>query len=136
MQDDKRKFRRLQVNLSAVLEVVESPTGPIPVKVADVSFGGLGLWAAIAIPSGTQVSLIWEHPPFEPSGSVVYEGRIKNMRQKGSLSGQFFLNMAFENIDSRLVQKMLDWAQMQSFMQARSRARATSNTHSKPRLAY
>lgn len=136
MQDDRRKFRRFQVNLDALLEEADSPAVPIPVKVADVSFGGLGLWAAVAIPSGTLVKVLWENPPFEPNGTVKYEGRVKHTRQKGSISGQHFSNMAFENMDSRLVQKILDWAQMQSHMQAKARARATTNSHSKRLLSF
>lgn len=133
--DDRRKFRRIQVNLPASLEGVEPPSNPVQIAITDVSFGGMGLLSPSAIPPDTLVKLTWHRPPFEPTGTVVCQGRIRNSRQKSAPPpGLFFLNLAFEDMDSRLVQKILGWAQMQSFALARARAR-TPGGHMKSRTS-
>ena len=135
MTDDRRKFRRIPMNLPASLEGVEQPGKPVQIDVVDISFGGLRLLAPSAIPPDTLVKLTLHRPPFEPTGTVVCLGRIRNSRQKSiPPSGQFYLNLAFEEMDSRLVQKILGWAQMQSFAQARARSRAPGG-HMKARTS-
>lgn len=127
---DKRKFRRVQVNVPALLLTEEPTPRALPVIVSDVSYGGVGLVAAESLPGDSLVTLQWAHPPFLPGTTVIYRGRIKNARQKKSLFGQFVLNMAFEASDPQSIQKVLDWAQMQVFLQAKARLRG------KPSMSY
>ncbi|MEI6168409.1 MAG: PilZ domain-containing protein [bacterium] len=128
--DDKRKFRRFQLNLpsSLLLENAEAP--PVPVTLIDASFGGLGLISGEDFPVGTLISLNWDRPPFAENVGVSLKSRIVSSRRKPSQPGKFSVNTTFLDPDPVLIQKLLHWAQMQSLIQAKARTRA--NTSARP----
>ena len=112
----------------AALLLLEPPTTPaVKITILDVSFGGLGFSSPESHPVDSLVTLQWEAPPFRPGIKVLYRGRIKNVREKKSLTGQFVLNMEFDGSDPESVQKVLDWAQMQVFLQSKARTRGKSS---------
>ncbi len=128
--DDKRKYRRFQLNLPASLLLENTEAPPVPVTLIDVSFGGMGLISAEDFPVGTLISLNWDRPPFADNGAVSFKSRIVSSRRKPSQPGKFSVNITFLDPDPVLIQKLLHWAQMQSLIQAKARTRANTSARS------
>jgi hypothetical protein len=124
--DDKRKFRRFQLNINSSLIKDNTEASPIPVIVADASFGGMGLIAPEDFSVGTLVTLTWERPPFASNRTVCLKSRIVSSRRKPAQPGKFAVNTAFLNPDRDLVQQILHWAQMQALIQAKARVRTSA----------
>jgi hypothetical protein len=126
--DDKRKFRRFQINLPGSLVLESDLTRSVPVTVVDTSFGGLGLVADESLAQGESIRMIWERPPFAPGDKIEVKCRIVSSRRKPSQPGKFAVSAAYLENDPALIEKILRWAQLQSHVQAKANLRAASNS--------
>lgn len=121
--DDKRKFRRFQINMPSELTREDSTLAHVPVIVINVSFGGLGLISPEDLPVGTLITLRWDRPPFTSAPNPTIKGRIAGSRRKPTQPGKYEVNVAYLDHDPALAQQLLRWAQMQSLLEAKARTR-------------
>lgn len=126
--NDKRKFRRFQLDIPSSLIKDDLASPPIPVTVIDASFGGIGFVSAENFPAGTLITLSWDRPPFASDLKVNFKCRILNSRRNPSYPNKIAFNTAYQDPDPDLVQKLLHWAQMQSLIQAKASSRTSASS--------
>ena len=130
--DDRRKHRRYAVTLAARLTRSDLTAGPIPVNVADVSSNGVKIAMKEEIQVGTPVALSWSKPPFAAGGEVVCNGTVVSARRNPLSPGGGFIGVAFSDVEPALIQKLVQWAQMQRMIGAKVRARPDSRFRTDP----
>ncbi len=126
--DDKRKFRRYQVNLPSSLVQESTLDRTLPVTIVDASFGGLGLVTGETLPTGELITLNCDRPPFAPGVKVALKCRVVSSRRKPSQPGKFAISAAYLENDPTLVEQILRWAQMQSHIQAKANLRTAGHS--------
>jgi len=117
--DDQRKHKRLPVNLTCRL-LCGNSTVLVQATVTDVSFGGMGTIVPVELPVGSIIEFQHSDFPFTHASSAVSRCRVIAVRPaRGRFTG-FRMGLAFETIDKDFVQKLLQWLQMQAFVQRKS----------------
>lgn len=134
--NDKRKFRRFHINLSALLSKADLNAVPVTVTAADASFGGIGLICAEELSPESLVTLMLDRPPFAPGTQVILKGRVVSSRRKPTLQGKFAISIAYEDHDIPMAQKLVNWAQMQSLVQAKARTKAIGQAKTRTGAFY
>ena len=130
-----RKHKRIATNLSCNL-LCGNKTAVIPVTVVDVSFGGMATIVPVELAAGSVVEFQHCDFPFSHTSTAVTQCRVVSVRPaKGRFTG-FRVGLAFEANDEEFVNRLLQWLQMQSFVQKKSMERsAAAAAAARPRWA-
>jgi hypothetical protein len=121
--DDLRKHQRIPTHLTCNLLCGDEAVR-VPATVVDVSFGGMGAIVPVELPAGAAVKLLQSDFPFASTSTATAQCRIISVQPaKGRFTG-FRIGLAFDAGDGEFVQKLLQWLQMQSFVQRKSMERS------------
>ena len=125
---ERRSYQRYPVQLDVRLKQLDEASSDMDATITDVSTSGIKIIVGKELQPGTEVAVEWLSAPFYYDGELVEKGTVISIERTDAEDGQFRLNVKFLDADSKLVQSLLNWAQMQDSAKKRSRSGANRFT--------
>ncbi len=133
---ERRSYQRYPVLLDITLRMLDGSSDTINAKVVNVSFGGLGITMSNELQSGTQISIEWVNPQFYYEGKAVSVAAVVDTVKPEGEHGPFMIGVKFLDNDSKLIQSLLNWIQMQANIQKRAQATARRSGAQQKRMKF